>query len=100
MANPAPYVSSFSAAKLAAAAGNLNAVRQSLERQLTAAGIDLSPTRANLPPGDEGEMEAISRLISLARGHGFCVELTGNADFSVTLPSAVAMLQSGHHRDA
>jgi hypothetical protein len=102
-----PFVSAFTLGKIVQFNGKAGEARRSLEAALRERGIDIAPALRNLPEGEPGNVEAVSRLISLARGHGYFVEVGqmgqyaagGTPMFTVSQPAAVGALQSGHHQD-
>jgi len=92
------FVSSLSVSRIAIASGRAQQFRADLENSLRGRGIDPAPALQNLPPGDDGEAEAIARLVSLARGNGLFVQLPSapGSSITVTTPAGAGMLQSGH----
>ena len=93
------FYSPMSLAAMATSAGAKN-LRDSLAAELRAKGADPDSAFNGLATDDAGDLEAVARLVSLARARGLCVELKrvdGNAlRLSVVKPSTVGLLQSGH----
>jgi hypothetical protein len=98
----AQFYSSMSLSALARQ-GDPAKVRQSLTRQLEKLGIDPTPAIRGLPDEAQADddVEIVARLVSLARGHGYGVELSaggkGSPEISIVRPSSIGTLQSGHH---
>jgi hypothetical protein len=98
--DPLVFHSSMELRKMAQLLGNVNVTIQILERQLTANMIDPSPALKGLPPGNVGKLEAVARLVALARANGFAVLLEGASNgalqFNVVTPASVHLLQCSH----
>jgi hypothetical protein len=95
------FLSSLSISKIAESAGNASDTRAALEADLQSKGIDTSVATSNLPSGADADLEAVARLISLARGHGLFVQVAVRGDetsFDIVTPSSAGMLQSRHDR--
>jgi hypothetical protein len=94
------YYSSLALSTMVEMTGAESETRAALERQLKAEGIDTTATRRNLPSGKTGELEAIARLIDLARANGLVVELVGRkakgVSFRLITAGVGAILQSRH----
>lgn len=96
------FLSSLSISKIIESAGTAAETRAALEADLKSKGVDTTDAMANLPRGADRDLEAVARLVSLARGHGYVVQLRGKArgvSFQLTSPSDSGMLQSRHDRD-
>ena len=99
------YKSASYIGSLIKSAGNGSEILAGLLSDLNQRGIDTKSALANLPEGALGEIEAVSRLVSLARGNGYCVAISANnsqdSTFSINVqtPAELGTLQAGHHRD-
>lgn len=97
---PAPFYSAFDVSTLVQFTGTAADARAKLEAELKSRGIDTQQALRNLPQGADGDREAVARLVSLARGNGFCVQIKQGKhgpDFDIVMPAQVNTLQSGHH---
>lgn len=100
-----PFRSALELSTLADYTGDICAVRKSIEEQLSKQGIDYSVAVKDLPKGKNANVEAVVRLISLARGHGLYVTLKPQVtaegeglSIGISAPNRdVGQLQSGHH---
>jgi hypothetical protein len=82
--------------------GDPSQVRDELVRQLTALKIDPTPALRGLGgESSQDPVEVVARLVSLARGHGYGVELQaggrGQPAIRIATPAGIGTLQSGHH---
>lgn len=87
----------FSIGNLLRVSGDAPSARAALLAQLTDLGIDVGGAEKS----DATDVEAVSQLISVARQHGYSVEMSDGETaplMRVVKPSNVRMLQSGHHR--
>jgi hypothetical protein len=97
------FHSALSIMKMAEASNSAAATRAKLEAELRANNIDVTLALSNLPQGAE-DTEAVARLVSLARGHGYIVQLGGDMsqsaeglELSIVMPArGGGGLQSGH----
>jgi hypothetical protein len=104
LCDPRPYHSSLAVGRMVALVGNALSTRNALVSDLQSKGVNTSPALANLPAGVDADREAVARLVALARGYGYAVQVlgvnssTGAVDLSITLPSAINLLQAAHDR--
>lgn len=76
--------------------GDAATVRGSLLQQLNALAIDADAEVADLPRTNDGDVQAVKRLVSVARSHGHCVEMVSQESESlmkVVKPANVRLLQ-------
>jgi hypothetical protein len=100
--DPKVYHSSMELRKMTQLLGNPDATIATLEQQLAVNRIDPDPALRGLPPGNVGKLEAVARLVALARANGFAVLLEGAAassgalEIKVVSPASVHLLQCSH----
>ena len=105
MALDTTFHSALSIKKIVGFAGNPSQIKQALVDRLEELDVEddcIEEATEELPPQPEGDLEAVARLVSLARAAGFVVVLQGDfppfttSSIEVTTPSSIGLLQAAH----
>jgi hypothetical protein len=101
---PITFYSTLFTTGMIKSVGDISRSKNALRRELEKRGVNTKAALQSLPKGAAGDVEAVTRLVSLARANGYWVRIatkktTGETFLNISLPSMVPMLQHGHHEE-